>query len=74
MDLTPGQQQKIQRLIEDELREALRAALERSDAATVGELVADRRRALEQLIRGSAQDPQDPLDQEGEGGGIVEQR
>ncbi|MBU2670315.1 hypothetical protein KOI35_43115 [Actinoplanes bogorensis] len=73
MELTPGQQDQLQRLLEDELRQALRDALERTDAAAVGDLVADRRRALEALAGGPVHDRQDPLDQGGEGDAVTEQ-
>ncbi|WP_157752117.1 hypothetical protein [Actinoplanes derwentensis] len=74
MELTPGQQDRIRGLLEEALREAARAALERHDAAAVSEFVADRRRALERMSPGAAHDPQDVLDQDGEGGGVGEQR
>lgn len=74
MDLTPGQRQKIRRLLEEELRDAVGTALEHDDAAAVVELLADRRRALQQSILEPAHDPQHPLDQDGEGGGVAEQR
>lgn len=74
MELTPGQQEKIRDLLEEALREAGRAIRERHGAAAVSELVADRRRALERLSPGAAHDPQHPLDQGGEGGGVGEQR
>ncbi len=45
MELTPEQRDRIRRLLEDELREALRAV--RPDDAAA--LVADRRRALADL-------------------------
>jgi hypothetical protein len=74
MDLTPGQQRKIQQLLEEELRKVVRAALEHDDAAAVGELLADRRRALEQSVREPSHDLHDLLDQDGDCGGIAEQR
>ena len=74
MELTPGQQEQLQQLLEDELRDALRGSLERNDPAAVAELVAERRRALERLAGRAPHDAQDPLDQELEGDGIVEQR
>jgi hypothetical protein len=74
MELTPAQREQIQRLLEEELRDAVRAALEGTDAKTVGESLADRRRALEESIRESSQDVQDVVDQRGEGDGIAEQR
>ena len=70
MDLTSGQQEQLRSLIEGELRQAL----DTTDAATAGEFVADRRRVLEQLARGPVHDPQDPLDQNGHGRGVTEQR
>jgi hypothetical protein len=74
VDLTPGQQERIQHLLVEELRDAVRAALDRHDSAAVDEFVADRRRGLEQLVRASTNDLQDPLDQDSEGGGVAEQR
>ncbi|MBW6436471.1 hypothetical protein KZ829_22270 [Actinoplanes hulinensis] len=72
MELTPGQEERIRRLLEEALAEAAHVALEQHDAAEVGEFAADRRRALERLLSGPAHDPQDPLDQGGDGGGIAE--
>ena len=75
MELTPDQRDRIQRLLEEELRAAYRSALDRGDApAAVDALIADRRRALEELAGGLPHDRQDPLDQAGEDGGIAEQR
>jgi hypothetical protein len=72
MDLTPEQRDRIQRLLEEELRDAWRTALDGGAApAAVDELVADRRRALEALL--AADDAEHPVDDAGEGGGIGEQ-
>ncbi|GAA1635843.1 hypothetical protein [Actinoplanes couchii] len=73
MELTPGQQERIRGLLEEALREAGRAALEKHDAAAVSDFITDRRRALEQMSAGP-HDPEDVLDQDGEGGGVGEQR
>jgi hypothetical protein len=74
MELTQGQRQKIQRLLEDELRKAVRAALEHDDAAAVAGLLADRRRALEQSVLEPSHYGENLLDQDGQGRGIAEQR
>lgn len=74
MELTPGQQEKIRLVLEEALREAGRAAGERHDAAAIGEIAAGRRRALERLLSGPADDAEDPLDQDGESGGVADQR
>ncbi|MEV0895635.1 hypothetical protein [Actinoplanes sp. NPDC049802] len=59
MELTPGQQERIRRLLEEALAEAARVALEQHGEAEVGLFAADRRRALERLLSGPAQDPSD---------------
>lgn len=74
VELTPEQQEQLRRLLEEELRDALRGSLERNDPAAVADLLAERRRALEELAATAAHDVQDPLDQGFEGDGIVEQR
>jgi hypothetical protein len=70
VNLTPGQQERIQQLLVEELRDAVRAALDRHDAATVDEFVAGRRRALDRLARTSARDLRDPRDGDAEDGGV----
>ncbi|GAB2604682.1 hypothetical protein Aab01nite_78410 [Paractinoplanes abujensis] len=74
VELTPDQQEQLQRLLEQELRDALRVSSQRHDPAAVADLVAERRRALERLAGRSAHDVQDPLDEDLEGDGVVEQR
>jgi hypothetical protein len=74
MELTQGQREKIQRLIEEELRNAVRAALKHDDAAAVAELLADRRRALEESVLEPLHYGENLLDQGGPGGGVAEQR
>jgi hypothetical protein len=69
MELTPEQREKIRRLLEDELRSALSG----TDAATADEILADRRHALEQLVR-AAHDPHDLIGEEREGGRVGEDR
>ena len=74
MNLTPAQREKIQRLLEDELRDAVRDALDRTDEAAVAELLEDRRRALGESIRDASDDLQDRSDKRGKGEGIAQQR
>jgi hypothetical protein len=76
MDLAPGQRDRLRQLLEDELREAYRKAIDRgASPAAVDEDVASRRRALEALTRRFvADDVQDPVDEPSEGGGVAEQR
>ena len=75
MELTPDQQERIRRLLEEELRAAYRSAVDSGNApAAVDALIADRRRALEKLAAGLPDDRQDPLDDPGQGGGIADQR
>jgi hypothetical protein len=76
MDLTTGQRDRIRQLIEGELREAYRRAIDRgASPAVVDEDVAGRRRALEALTRRFvADDVEDLLDEAGEGGGVGQQR
>lgn len=74
MELTPRQREQIRDLLEEALREAGRAAAERHDAAAVGGFAAGRRRALEKMSAGAADDRQDPLDQDGQGGGVGGER
>jgi hypothetical protein len=57
-DLTPGQRDRIRQLLEAELRDACRAALRRgTPPADLADLVAGRRRALEDLLRTLAARP-----------------
>jgi hypothetical protein len=50
MDLTPAQRDRIRQLLEEELREAYRSAVEGgASPAAVGEALSDRRQALEEL-------------------------
>jgi len=75
MELTPEQRERIRLLLEEELRDACRSAIDLgADPADVAGVVADRRRALQELTAGLADDPQDPLDDAGEGAGVGEQR
>jgi hypothetical protein len=74
MDITPVQREKIQQLIENELRDAVSATPDRADSAAVAGLLADRRRALEESTQESSHDAHDALAQAGEGEGIGEQR
>jgi len=75
MELTPDQRDRIRLLLEQELRDACRSAIGRgAQPAEVADLVAERRRALEDLAIGFADDPQHPVDDPGEGGGVGQQR
>ncbi len=75
MDLTPAQRDRIRRLLEDELRDAYRSAVESgASPAAIGELLTDRRQALEELTRAVEDDPEDPIDDAEAGGGVTEQR
>jgi hypothetical protein len=52
MDLTPAQRDRIRQLLEEELREAYRCAVQDgASPAAVGEALTDRRQALEELTR-----------------------
>jgi len=74
MNLTPEQRDRIQRLLEEELRNACRSAIDRgARPADVADLVVDRRHALEGLLFDVADDPQHPVDHGGESRGIGEQ-
>jgi hypothetical protein len=74
MDLTPEQRDRIQRLLERELRDACRSATDRgARPADVADLVLERRHAVEDLLFDLADDPQHPVDDDGEGSGIGEQ-
>jgi hypothetical protein len=74
MNLTPEQRDRIQRLLEEELRNACRSAIDRgARPADVADLVVDRRHALEDLVFDLADDPQHPLDDDGQGRRIGEQ-
>jgi hypothetical protein len=68
MDLTPAQREKIQLLLEEELRSAIAGR----DGTAAGETLADRRRALERLI--AVHDAENLLGQDGEGGRVGEDR
>jgi hypothetical protein len=75
MELTPDQRDRIRLLLEQELQEASRSAIGRGvQPAEVAAFLADRRRALEDLATGFADDPQHPVDDTGEGSGIGQQR
>jgi hypothetical protein len=75
MELTPEQRVRIQRLLERELRDACRSATDRgARPADVADLVLERRHAVEDLLFDLADDPQHPVDDDGEGSGIGEQR
>ena len=74
MELTPDQRDRIQRLLEDELRTAYRSALDRGcRPADVLDVVAGRRRALTDSLR-VVDDPEHPVDDAGESGDVGEQR
>jgi hypothetical protein len=74
MDLTPEQRDRIQRLLEQELRNACRSATDRgARPADVADLVLERRHAVEDLLFDLADDPQHPVDDDGEGAGVGEQ-
>ena len=75
MELTPAQRDRIRLLLEQELRDAYRSARGRGLRPNeLADLVADRRRALEELATGFTDDPQHPVDDPGEGGGVGQQR
>lgn len=75
MDLTPEQRDRIQHLLEEELRAAYRSARERgAEAADIQRDIAGRRRALDELLLGLAYDAQDPVDDSPGDGRIGEQR
>jgi hypothetical protein len=76
MDLTPERMELIRQVLEEELRKAYRDALDRGmSTAAADEAIADRRRALEELaLRFAADDPQDAVDDAGEGGGVGQER
>lgn len=74
MRLSPEQSAKLQRLVEEELRAALRAAA--ADGVPAGALAADldeRRRALESSL-GATDDLLDGRDHPGDDGGVGESR
>jgi hypothetical protein len=74
MDLTPEQRDRLQRLLEEELRAAYRSALERgARPADLKELLADRREALDGLLLELADDGEHPVDDAGDGRGVGEQ-
>jgi hypothetical protein len=74
MDLTPEQRDRIQQLLEQELRDACRSATDRgARPGDVADLVLERRHALEDLVFDLADDPQHPVDDGGKGSGIGEQ-
>jgi hypothetical protein len=63
MNLTPEQRDRIQRLLEEELRNACRSAIDRgTPPAEVTELVVNRRRALEDLLADLTDDAEHPVD------------
>jgi hypothetical protein len=72
MDLSAGQRERIRELLEEELRAAYRRAVDGGLPPKAVEAdVADRRRALEALARGFvAHDPEHPLHETGQGGGV----
>jgi phage gp29-like protein len=72
--MTPDQRVRLQQLLEDELRAAMRAATEAG--ARPGDLaatLAERRRAVEQLLVDSPEDLEHPADQRARGESIGEQ-
>lgn len=74
MELTPAQRDRIQRLLEDELRKAYRSAIDRgARPADVHELVLSRRKALDELLLDLPDDPKHPVDDPGDGGGVGQQ-
>jgi len=75
MELTAEQRDRIRRLLERELRAAVRsAAALGARPADVAALVADRRRRLAALRPGLGCDSQDAADDDGDGGGVRKQR
>jgi len=76
MGLTPGRLDLIRQVLEDELRKAYRDALDGGmSTAAMDDAIADRRRALEALaVRFAADDPEDAVDDAGEGDGIGQKR
>jgi hypothetical protein len=76
MELTPGQLEMILELLEEELRRARRDALDDgASPAAVDAAIADRSRILTALTRRFvADDPEDAVDDAGEGGGVGQQR
>ena len=75
MELTPEQREQIQRLLEEELRAAWRAAAERgATQADVADLVDDRRHALDFLLLDATQDDQHRTNDARDGDGVGERR
>lgn len=73
MKLTTEQLDKIQRLLEEELRDACRSAVDGgARPADIAVVLADRRRALKNLLSHLPDDAQDSVDHAGESGGIGE--
>jgi hypothetical protein len=73
MDLTPAQRERIQQVLEDELRAASRSAMDRgAHPADVRETFTSRRRALDRLLLDLADDSEHPLDDPGDGCGLGE--
>ena len=74
MELTPQQRDRIQRLLEEELRATYRAQLAHgARPADVAEMAVDRRQALNRLLLDLAHDPEHPLDDVIDRRGIGEQ-
>ena len=75
MELTGGQRDRIQRLLEEELRTACRSAIDSgARTADIRDLLTGRRHAMDDLLLDLADDAQHPVDDPGDGDGIVEQR
>lgn len=73
MELTPEQRDRIQRVLEEELRAAYRSAVDRgARPADVRQVLVDRRHALDELLLGLADDPEHPVDEARDGGGVGE--
>ncbi|GIE85420.1 hypothetical protein [Actinoplanes regularis] len=74
--LPPERLELIRQVLEEELRKAYGDALDRGVPATaVEDVIADRARVLGALaLRFAADDPEHPVDDAGEGDGVVQKR
>jgi hypothetical protein len=71
MELSAAQRARLASLLEEQLRAALSAARDHgASPAAIDATMVDRLRLLEALF--PADDPHDPLDQGGPGGGVCE--
>lgn len=74
MELTPDQRDRIQLLLEEELRATYRAQVKQgARPADIAAMVVDRRQALNALLLDLAHDPEHPLDDPIDRRGIGEQ-